>query len=579
MMDIVAQIPPRATRVVELGVSREKAGEAFLRIQPKAEYWGITDEMEVLKEVGRGLTHAAFVLPEELDFEKLGLDEVDVLIIRGRFLRGLTAARLRKWAEILKDDGQLILDIPNPAYLRAYLERLLGEQTDRGNEGFSASAVRKLVAESGLHVLSARAIYADQQDRELRQSPEGKALLEGLMNMMGRLGAKFTQEKDPWLQSFLFKVGKRPLAQQDRFHIQAILGEVLVCAPKRVKEPNDFIVTEPAVTAQSLPKGQPAVSVPQGIRQKVLLRQRMTYESPEKAFKVAKSARREGWLMVSEMDDNPGGFEGGKLTDTQVVSYMATHCIQVSTELLAEVMRQYNPHVQVFSNHLKELPDKRDYEAEWLRKQGEDYVTFFFGALNRTQEWQEVMPVLREAIGKYGSRLRFKVLSDRPFYEALPTEHKEFIGSKEMYDWQFVPYHMYTAALHSSDIAFLPLRDTAFNRTKSDLKFIESAGHGAVVLASPTVYESTVKDGRNGFIYRNPREFNEYLTLLIEDRARRIETAEAAWRYVRDERLLSSHYLERLDWYREMLARRPELDREMMQRLTDWWNKHGESEM
>ena len=170
----------------------------------------------------------------------------------------------------------------------------------------------------------------------------------------------------------------------------------------------------------------------------------------------------------------------------------------------------------------------------------------------------------------------FKVLSDKGFYEALPTEHKEFIGSDDMFEGQFVPYHMYQEALHSSDISFLPLRDTEFNRTKSDLKFIESAGHGAVVLASPTVYETTVRQGRTGFIYRSPEEFARYLELLVENRERRLETAEAAYRYVQEERLLSGHYLERLAWYQEMVDRRQELDREMVQRMRAWQEKHPE---
>ena len=282
--------------------------------------------------------------------------------------------------------------------------------------------------------------------------------------------------------------------------------------------------------------------------------------------------REGGHLIVAEMDDNPRLFTTEINEPVQTLSYLGTHCIQVSTEPLAEIMRQYNPHVQAFPNQLQELPEKRNYLVEKLQrlKEGEDYVTFFFGALNRTHEWQEVMPVITEAIEKYGSKLRFKVLSDRGFYEALPTQYKEFIGSKDMYGGQFVPYHAYREALHVSDISFLPLRDNDFNRAKSDLKFIESAAYGAVALASPTVYESTIKEGRNGFIYRNPREFKEYLTLLIEDRERRLETAEAAYRYVRDERLLANHYLDRLAWYREMVARRPELDKELVKRVNAW---------
>ena len=282
--------------------------------------------------------------------------------------------------------------------------------------------------------------------------------------------------------------------------------------------------------------------------------------------------------MLAELDDNPFASvfsekqqRAETLSPLQELSYLGMHGVQVSTEALAEQIRPLNPHVGVMRNELSELPKERNYLLEKLQRlsQGEDYVTFFFGALNRTGEWQEVMPVLQEAIEKYGSRLRFKVLSDKGFFAALPTEHKEFIGSEAMYGGQFVPYQLYQEALHTSDISFLPLRDTEFNRTKSDLKFIESAGHGAVALASPTVYEDTLRDGRTGFIYRSPEEFR-----LIENPERRIETAKAAYRYVKEERLLSGHYRERLEWYRELVDRRQELDREARIRVAGWQVKY-----
>ena len=73
----------------------------------------------------------------------------------------------------------------------------------------------------------------------------------------------------------------------------------------------------------------------------------------------------------------------------------------------------------------------------------------------------------------------------------------------------FSPYNIYEKILRESDIAILPLEFNRFNSMKSDLKFIESAGHGAVVLASPTVYEDTVDDGKTGLIYNSIQEFEE----------------------------------------------------------------------
>ena len=113
----------------------------------------------------------------------------------------------------------------------------------------------------------------------------------------------------------------------------------------------------------------------------------------------------------------------------------------------------------------------------------------------------------------------------------------------------------------------LPLRDNAFNRTKSDLKFIESAGHGAAVLASPTVYAQTIVDGCTGCIDRNRREFEAKLVRLIEDAPYRQAIARAAYGYVRDHRLIAQHYRARLTAYQALVEHRAELDAELAARL------------
>ena len=125
------------------------------------------------------------------------------------------------------------------------------------------------------------------------------------------------------------------------------------------------------------------------------------------------------------------------------------------------------------------------------------------------------------------------------------------LGSE--YPYGFAPYEVYESALHGADIALLPLRKTAFNCMKSDLKFIESAGHGAVVLASPTVYEESVRDGCTGFLYHTPKEFRQKLELLIENRELRLDLARAAYSYVKEKRLLAQHYEERMAFYRTLL--------------------------
>ena len=115
----------------------------------------------------------------------------------------------------------------------------------------------------------------------------------------------------------------------------------------------------------------------------------------------------------------------------------------------------------------------------------------------------------------------------------------------------------------------MPLEPTPFNRHKSDLKFIESAAHGAAVLASPTVYEGTIRHGETGLIYHSLDEFAALLDRLIRDRPFRLRLADAAFRYVAENRLLARHIRDRHDWYRAMLARREQLNTELRQRVPD----------
>jgi glycosyltransferase involved in cell wall biosynthesis len=104
---------------------------------------------------------------------------------------------------------------------------------------------------------------------------------------------------------------------------------------------------------------------------------------------------------------------------------------------------------------------------------------------------------------------------------------------------------------------------------KSDLKFIECAAHGVVALASPTVYIATLRHGETGLIFGSPEEFEVLLTQLIADAPLRRRLADAAYRYVADERLLARHYRERYRWYTQMLDRLPALNRELRARVPE----------
>jgi glycosyltransferase involved in cell wall biosynthesis len=190
-----------------------------------------------------------------------------------------------------------------------------------------------------------------------------------------------------------------------------------------------------------------------------------------------------------------------------------------------------------------------------------DPVTIFFGALNREGDWAPIMPMLNRVLTRHADQARIQVVYDRAFFEALTTPNKIFEP--------LCSHDRYHELLQAADIALLPLEPTRFNRHKSDLKFIDCGAHGAVALASPTVYDQTIQHGETGLIYHSPDEFAAMLDQLIRDAVFRGRLAANAYRYVAENRLLSRHFRARYDWYCHMLDRRAELNVELGRRLPE----------
>lgn len=294
----------------------------------------------------------------------------------------------------------------------------------------------------------------------------------------------------------------------------------------------------------------------------ILLMERRWLLCSGEVSQVLSGLTARGNILLQEFDDHPLISE--EIVRENYFTFRAISTVQTSTQYLADVLREFNPHIYLFENQLASLPEQRIYNMQNER------VTIFFGALNRRPDWEPLMPAINASIRRYGDRLYFHVLSDHAFYEALETEEKDFAGGVR--DASIVaPYERYTAALHDADIALLPLRDTEFNRAKSDLKFIEAAGHGAVALASPTVYAETMRDGETGLIFRSPEEFAKKLDLLIECADLRRTLAEHAYRYVAEHRLLEYHLDDYISAYQEMLARREEFERDRRARIAKFF--------
>lgn len=329
--------------------------------------------------------------------------------------------------------------------------------------------------------------------------------------------------------------------------IQTMIGEDKVCSRVRITEPNRFCSTVSGVKTVEAVK---TADLNQGAlyEKKVFIWQRIWPETPNQQ----KQLLSRNYLVINEIDDDPLRWED-YFKKNNFFAFRSSHGIQTSTEPLAEFLREYNPNVKVFMNHLAYLPPVRNYT--------EGKITIFFGALNREDDWKPIISSLNNIISSYKDKINVKVIYDKLFFDSLNTKNKEFSP--------FCSYNIYEKILREADIAILPLEFNRFNSMKSDLKFIESAGHCVAVLASPTVYSNTVDEGKTGLIYNSIQDFEEKLVMLIENESFRHEITKNAYNYVAKNRLLSMHYQERLDWYYEMIEKLPHLNEELKTRAPE----------
>lgn len=518
-------IPPRAKSVLELTGEVDKnfetSGERFLAIQPECKY-----TVEKYLPDAKGTFDAVVVQSNLID--NMEVKELTELI--------------KKISGKLNKGGKIIFGLDNVAFIGNIVSVLEG---------------------------NAPTINATLTVEELK-----KAIADAKLNIAGELNAakKISVPKaladlaKTDIATFLYIITAIPEKLPKSLMIQTMLGEEVVCAPHRVHIPNRFMITVPNVATTTIPLNQPFHMFNKDeYDRRIFINQRMSFGTFKQGADFFETAVKRGYLYLSEMDDNPNLWPDDYAKSANV-NFIGVHAIQTSTKYLADILKEFNPHVKVFPNQLFHLLPERDYAEEAKNKKNP--IVIFFGALNRDDDFEEILPVINKLSKEYGKKIAFNIISRTKLFDSIESENKNRVFDANKYEGQFVSYALYEKTIHNSDIALLPLRDTEFNRAKSDLKFIECAGAGAAVLASPVIYSDVVKDGENGFIYNNLQEFEEKLRLLIDNKEKRIDIAKNAYEYVKHNRLMAQHYEERLDWYEELLKKLPELTKETRERLS-----------
>ena len=493
---------------------------------------------------------------EQIELKSLALDvgQVDCLVYDNILPSIKNPLKiLQHQSNWLHPEGEVIASIDNVQYWRKIVSLLQGKwgildeqtltQLDKQNpqQQFTLEGIQYLFQSAGLQIYEIQT--RGQKDEQFQQFLQ---LMQPMIQALGLDVNRFATHTSA--QRYLIRATRsfKPLR---RLLIQTIMMAPTACDRLRVLEPDRFTQTQPGTRAVSAVKSFPTVTPIPG-EEKVIVWQR-TIMSYQDYIPKLRQLLQQDYLIIAEIDDNP--LRRREYAENRYLSYRGCHGVQTSTEALGVFLRQLNPNVAVFQNQLAYLPPPREYQT--------DVVTLFFGALNREKDWKPIMKSLNQVLAKYPHKLRVKVIHDRLFFDSLETPHKEFEA--------FCSYERYQEILHDCDIGLLPLAATPVNLMKSDLKFLECAGHGVAVLASPTVYERSIIAGETGLIYRTIKQFETKLNELIVNHTFRQQLAANAYEWVRNHRLLCQHYPQRRSWYLQMRDRLPELNQQLRQRVPE----------
>lgn len=247
---------------------------------------------------------------------------------------------------------------------------------------------------------------------------------------------------------------------------------------------------------------------------------------------ILTNARFTGAKLVLDIDDDPFSvdknhpeYEYHKSHEEMMRMEIGTaaHVI-VSTEPLKKVVEKINPNVTVIQNAI----DRSIWDFPIKRHKSKRIRLGWIGSGSHMADRDVVKDAMHVIMKKY---------PQVDFYHAgmcmvdgKDTREFSFKGTKG--------YEEYPEFLNSLklDIAIAPIKNTRFNRAKSNIKWLEhSMLKIPMVLSDVTPYSDSVTHGVDGFLAKTTDDWVKYLSMLIESKELREKIGEAANKKVNEE--------------------------------------------
>lgn len=184
----------------------------------------------------------------------------------------------------------------------------------------------------------------------------------------------------------------------------------------------------------------------------------------------------------------------------------------VGNEYLASYARRFNPNVHVVPTTINTA-----YYTPNSKAANDTVCIGWTGSSTTLKHLHEALPVLRAIRQRYGDKVSFRVISNKPLEADLP--------GLENITWQ---RNTEVSDLYPIDIGIMPLPNDDWARGKCGFKGLQYMALEIPTVMSPVgVNTEIIEDGVNGFLAGYHQEWIEKLSLLIESPALREKLGKA----------------------------------------------------
>jgi len=227
----------------------------------------------------------------------------------------------------------------------------------------------------------------------------------------------------------------------------------------------------------------------------------------------------------------------------QLLKTTARFCdgLQFTTEELEKCYGYLNPVCEVFPNQILTVPPEKP--CNWWCD--DSCINIGWGGSHgHFEDIQAIAPAMVGWLKENSTAVLHLMCSDTIWnlFDSLPSEKKVRYKPGTINDYYSFLTHL--------DVGIAPLNDTPFNRSRSDVKFLEYAVNEVVPIVQDLEPYKSVTRCTNGYLFRQPLELIATLDMIVKNKKLLHRNGLIAKSYVMRKRIQSIHCAERVKFYR-----------------------------